>query len=544
MRLSPRILSGGRARRGPAERKERIMEEKKQRKCFRLTKAERASIERALDANASARSMARDLGRSPASVVDEARRNRTVAKGPGKGERVEDVPEDACARLLGWPWVCNGCRLRRYHCSKKRGCEYSAARSQALADGLLREARRGVNARELDFEDAMGKIRADVARGLSPAQIAHGRAAELKVHPSTACRWVAAGYGGMSNAELRRKVGYKPRKERAGAKETPHGAGRSYRAFSALPEESRAMACEADTVIGRSRDSQCVLTLYLHPSKVQLCLLLPEKTSSAAAAALDSLETALGKKLFQRLFGLVLTDNGCEFSDTEAIEKSVFEGAARCQVYYCDVRQSQQKGGCERNHVELRKLLPKGRGISFDDLAGRDMAVLMSQLNSEPRPSLMGLSPLALLRTALGRDADSLMDALGIEEVRYEKLDLTTEALNRARRERGEEPLVQARLQTHIKRSQSRSDESASRPGRSGEAMPSNPSERPEASFRAIVFPDGRNSSAWAFVLLAGKALYWLRVFGWLCRSTIQPTHFFLLFQIYNKEPSGFLTFR
>ena len=52
--------------------------------------------------------------------------------------------------------------------------------------------------------------------------------------------------------------------------------------------------------IGLSKDSQCVLTLYLRPCKVQVCLLLPEKTSSAVAAALDMLERAIGKPLFQR----------------------------------------------------------------------------------------------------------------------------------------------------------------------------------------------------------------------------------------------------
>ena len=154
------------------------------------------------------------------------------------------------------------------------------------------------------------------------------------------------------------------------------------------------------------------------------------------------LERAIGKPLFQRLFGLVLTDNGCEVSDTEALERSAFHGTARTKVYHCDVRASQQKGGCERNHVELRKLLPKGRGISFDDLDGRDLAVVMSQLNSEPRPSLMGLSPTAMLEAADPEAAAALMDALGIEEVPYEKLDLTIGAVDRSRRERGLPPLA------------------------------------------------------------------------------------------------------
>ena len=419
------------------------MAEKRQERYFRLDRAERAAIERELgNRKPSARGVARDLGRSPASVSDEVKRNRTVAKGPGKGERAGEVPEDACARLLAWPWTCNGCQHRRYGCNRRFKCAYSAARAQALADGLLSEARKGVNKKEYDFERAMALVRSDVARGLSPAQIAEGRACELKAHPSTIYRWIAAGYAGMSSAELRRKVGYKPRKEPVEAKPTSRGPERSYKAFSALPEEERARACEMDTVIGLSKDSQCVLTLYSRPCKVQACLLLPEKASSAVAAALDMLEKALGKPLFQRLFGLILTDNGTEFSDTGAPERSAFHGTARIKVYYCDVRQSQQKGGCERNHVELRKLLPKGRKISFDGLEARDMAVLMSQLDSEPRPSLMGLSPIAMLKAADPEAAEGLMDALGIEEVPYEKLDLTIGAVDRGRRERGLPPLA------------------------------------------------------------------------------------------------------
>lgn len=300
------------------------MTERKQKRYFRLTRSEQASVERELGKRRpSARGVARDLGRSPASISDEVRRNRTVAKGPGRGERAADVPEDACARLLAWPWTCNGCQHRRHGCRRALRCEYSAARAQALADGLLSEARKGVNKKEYDFERAMAEIRADVARGLSPAQIAEGRACEFKAHPSTIYRWIAAGYAGMSNAELRRKVGYKPRKGRAEAKPTSHGPERSYKAFSALPEEKRAHAAEMDTVIGLSKDSACVLTLYARPCKVQVCLLLAEKSSSAVAAALDMLEKAIGKPLFQRLFGLVLTDNGTEFSDTEALERSV-----------------------------------------------------------------------------------------------------------------------------------------------------------------------------------------------------------------------------
>ena len=197
-----------------------------------------------------------------------------------------------------------------------------------------------------------------------------------------------------------------------------------------------------DTVIGLRSDRRCLLTLYLRAFRFQLALLMPDRTAEAVQARLDELEKA-APKAFSRLFPLVLTDNGAEFADSGGIERSALDPAARrCSVYYCDVRQSQQKGGCERNHVEVRKILPKGRGISFDRLGGRDCAAPMSQLNSEPRPSLSGMCAIDMLLAALGADGRELLDALGVEKVPYEELNMTVEAIEADRRRRGEEPLV------------------------------------------------------------------------------------------------------
>lgn len=74
-------------------------------------------------------------------------------------------------------------------------------------------------------------------------------------------------------------------------------------------------------------------------------------------------------------------------------------------------------------------------------LDGRDMAELMSQLNSEPRPSLLGASPIALLKAAAPESA-GLLDALGVREVPYGGLDMTLRALSAARAERGLPPLL------------------------------------------------------------------------------------------------------
>ena len=100
------------------------MERKRRQKRYRrLDRAERAAIQNGLERGWSCRRMARELGRSPSTVADEVARNRTVAKGPGKGKRVRGVPDDACPRLLSWPRCCNGCRHLRYRsCSRRWRC--------------------------------------------------------------------------------------------------------------------------------------------------------------------------------------------------------------------------------------------------------------------------------------------------------------------------------------------------------------------------------------------------------------------------------------
>lgn len=419
------------------------MTRKKNADYHRLDKAERIVIEHRLKKGCSCREIARELSRSPSSISYEITTNRIISRGKNKGERAEKLPEDVCPKLLTFPHVCNGCRQWHYHCTKKFRCEYDATRAQALADEIKIASRKGVDMEESRFEYIIDIIRKDLSRGLSPSQIVMGRKSQFNVDPSTIYRWIENGYAKMTCLELRRRCKYKKRKHKVDSKPTCHGKSHSYTAFLSLSSETCAGACEMDTVEGRIHDSQCLLTLYLRPFKFQLALLLPEKTSQATVKELDKLEAIIGRKLFSDLFNPILTDNGPEFADENALERSFFsKSEKRFNIYYCDVRQSQQKGSCERNHVELRKILPKGKGINFDRLTFRDCATLMSHLNSEPRKSLGGLCAIDMLVAAKGEKAMELLDAYGIEKIAYRDLIMSPKVIEISRRERGEETLM------------------------------------------------------------------------------------------------------
>ena len=402
----------------------------------RLTRHERDTVQRMLERRASCREIARELGRSPSTVSAEVASHRFVtAPKARRGERV-DASADlsaACPRLAAWPRCCNGCgRYRAIGCKRRPHVFYEARAAQLCADSVLVSSRRGIDADEPAAAARLEAIRDCLRRGLSPEQMAARNGGPVDLSPSTIYRWVSAGYDGMTSMELRRKVGYRPRKRAAGRAATRHSAR----------EDACAAAWEMDTVEGAREDSACLLTLLHRPSRLQLALPLEEKTAGCVADALGGVRAILGADGTRRVFRAVLTDNGAEFSDEAAIAALLGEGPGETRLFYCDPRRSDQKGACERNHVEIRKLLPKGAGIRFDRLVPADLALAMSHVNSEPRGALGFATPARAFRAMLGEDAAALLDAYGVGDVPIGELDLTPGLIERARAERGDAPLA------------------------------------------------------------------------------------------------------
>ena len=412
----------------------------------RLTRHERDTVQRMLERGASCRQIARELGRSPSTVCSEVASHRFVtAPRERRGERV-DASADlsaACPRLAAWPRCCNGCgRYRAIGCKRRPHVFYDARAAQLCADSVLASSRRGIDADEPAAAARLEAIRGCLRRGLSPEQMAARNGGPVDLSPSTIYRWVAAGYDGMTNMELRRKVGYRPRRRAPAASATRHSPRRSYAAFLGLGEDACAAAGEMDTVEGAREDSACLLTLLHRPSRLQLALPLAAKDAESVAAALGGVRSVLGAGGTGRVFRAVLTDNGAEFSDEGAIAALLGEGPGETRLFYCDPGRSDQKGACERNHVEIRKLLPKGAGIRFDRLVPADLSLAMSHVNSEPRGALGFATPARAFRAMLGDDAAALLEAYGIEDVPIDELDLTPGLIGRARAERGDAPLA------------------------------------------------------------------------------------------------------
>lgn len=414
-----------------------------------MGKNSRVSIEEGVRAGKSCRSIALSLNVSPSTVSREVRNNRTVVEPPRRdgakmgvrcaryrecqvvggacGEckslyvRCKDcrtrscidscpgfVPR-MCEKTERWPFVCPGGCPKRRRCNLPK-CRYRAEEAQAARDSRLVSSRRGVDATEEDLARINAIVAPLVRRGWSFEAIHATHAPELGVSVRTLYNYQELGILETSNVELPRKARMRPRRRRREeGRPRVDRTGRLYSDFLALPLGERARVVQGDSVVGLDRNRHDVLSLHVVARKVQLYFRKRHADAGATVACLDRLERAMGsREAFAAAFDPLLLDRGVEFDDFEGIERSCLEpGARRCRVFYCDAQDSNQKSEAERNHEQLRRILPKRR-TDMDRLSDADVAECCSHVNSYPLASLGGRSPFECLGAlvpmrALGR---------------------------------------------------------------------------------------------------------------------------------------------
>ena len=100
-----------------------------------------------------------------------------------------------------------------------------------------------------------------------------------------------------------------------------------------------------------------------------LMFLLEEQTQKEVTRIFDHLTELLGIELFQKLFEVILTDNGHEFQDRQSLEYSK-NGEVRTRIYYCDPNRSDQKGALEKNHEKsIIYGIKEDQEYTFDDVS-------------------------------------------------------------------------------------------------------------------------------------------------------------------------------
>lgn len=210
----------------------------------------------------------------------------------------------------------------------------------------------------------------------------------LPISLSTAYRWINDGVLSSKAIDLQKAVRYKNRKPKSNRGiNKANRQGRTYVDYlSYISDNPHLNMVEMDTIEGLITDSNCLLTFVCIKSSLFFSFLLDAQTSANVVQTLNELEMILGNELFRNLFGVILTDNGSEFSDANAIEFSPFTGERRTRLYYCDPNRSDQKGTIERKHVDVRFIIPKKKSIVH--LTKQKVDLINSHVNAILRPTL------------------------------------------------------------------------------------------------------------------------------------------------------------
>jgi len=110
-----------------------------------------------------------------------------------------------------------------------------------------------------------------------------------------------------------------------------------------------------------------------------LIFLMDNGAAASVEEVFDMLTNALGLKLFQELFPVILTDNGSEFKRVDQLEYAK-GGQRRTRIFFCDPQASWQKPHVEKNHTLIRRILPKGTSFRF--LTDEDVIQITRHINS------------------------------------------------------------------------------------------------------------------------------------------------------------------
>ena len=411
------------------------------RKNKHFTLAERAFIEAALREGKSIREIAKALSRDRTTVSREIRKYSVVSR---KGthyspnqcvKRTECRLWGLCGNRPGCRRECARCRdmlcnefcpgFERVECAKRlarpgmvcNGCPdegrcrllknfYVAETAEKQYRKTLSETRAGAEAGEAELAYIDSLVSPGILNGQSVHHIFVANRDRMTRDERTVARYLHDGLLTAKRGNMKRacmvKPGRKRSREREYKVEKGCRTGRTYKDFLAFREANPdTHVVMMDLVIGRP-GGKCLLTLHFPEASFMVAYLIPNKCAASVCAVFEKLRKDLGPDLFAKLFPVILTDNGTEFSNPSAIEKAP-GGAPGTRVFFCDPMNSNQKSQLERNHEIVREILPKG--TSFDNLSQALVSLAMSHVNAYVRYVQSDKTPYEVFTMHYGTDA-------------------------------------------------------------------------------------------------------------------------------------------
>jgi IS30 family transposase len=425
-----------------------------------LTQGERKHIEKMLTEGKSVKEISVSLERSTGTISREITRNASVRQTGGFGTPFNncqnrkscmqfrlckkedcirqvcrgcrfcfrlcpDFIRESCGKLKQPPYVCNGCPLRQ-RCPLEKFI-YEAKSAHRSYRTVLSDSRSGIAVSGDELERIDRIVSPLLKRGQSVYAVCRNHKDEIMLDEATLYAYVKEGLLSAKPLDFPRMVKFRPRRKKKSVKvEAGCRKGRSYRDFLKYAEEFAPPVVQMDSVAGKHGDGEKVL-LTLHITECELMLIFPRAANTAKSVVqiFNDLYMLLGHEEFVRLFPVILTDNGSEFSQPSAIEFTK-DGVRRTRVFYCDPGAAWQKGSIENNHSLIRRIIPKS--TSFNNFSDDDFVQTMNHINSYPRKKLNGKSAFqafSFLHNPL------LLEVMGLSTIHHDEVTLLPELLKK-----------------------------------------------------------------------------------------------------------------
>ena len=412
-----------------------FQEEERSKKMKHLNESARIKIEHYLNMHYSLRTIAKMLSVSPSTISREISRNKKEIKANTYGIYVNCKHRKHCDLLMmstakqcsvscpkyetescslfdkkNSSPVCNSCpKVSKCRLAKKA---YKAQVAEFKYENRIETSRSSSRITVEQFTFLNNLFTSLMKQGQSVSVIYNNHKDEIMVSENTIRNYLNKGlfHADLLDAIHPRFVA-KTSKKRRIIKNVELLTNRTYDDYLDYIRTNDSLVVQVDTVVGKLIDKKKILTIHWPTFHFQIGILLDSLNPLNVNRCFTELRNRLGDSLYRKLFQVLVTDNGIEFSLLDEIEIDS-NGELISRVFFCDPYSSSQKGACERNHEFIRYILPKGR--SFEFLTQKDVDLIFSHINSTPRKSLGFSTPYAVFANTFGKD---LLNQLNIHLV-------------------------------------------------------------------------------------------------------------------------------
>ena len=327
-----------------------------------------------------------------------------------------------CKRTSRFPFVCNGCSIRRNCRFQKYEYQPLFAHKEYLKE--LHESREGLNLTNEEYKLIDDTLEEGFKNGQSINHIIANNP-KLNISVKTGYNYVNSGnfkvkhddLPNYSNHILKKRRVAIPKEYEYQENKDMNRKGREYYDYIQYVDTNNITYHAEMDCVGITKDYNGALLSIIIPKWSFLLLYkLEVKDMVHVKKKIDFIYKCLGEKDFDKYFGVILTDRGPEFNDYQGIEFDD-EGIQRCHLFYCDSGQSTQKPFIERVNREIRRYVFKGQSV--EKLDQEDCNIIASNINNMTLDSLGKRTPYEFAKTFLG---ELTLHKLGITYIKPQEL--------------------------------------------------------------------------------------------------------------------------